>query len=410
MTKMTKLHDFQEAVVKKQLYSHYHVLVCFGGASSEHWVSCRSAYTIIKALRNLGHKVSRLGITKNSAFLPLTEGCADELILADDWEKQVIEVNKKFNVGELSDAVKMTIGDEICENNLRKIFFASLPAYFADVDLIFPALHGKQGEDGVIQGFFELLQIPYVGCRLGTSFLGMNKIYSKLLWQSKGLPVLPFVSWDKDVYDEAEVQGTEQFAIYLKEKFMEAVNYLHLPFFVKPVAGGSSIGANKVESMDDFQKALAEGFLHDTQLLAEPFVRSKEYELGVFDFRDKNIGRELILSAICEISKNNDSSLYTFDAKYCGNLSSQVTIPAKLKDETAAKLQNYAKEAFLALGGSHLSRVDFFVDDSEENIYISEINTLPGFTPSSLYALAYENLGISKETIIQKLLEMTLKK
>ncbi|KAB2954663.1 D-alanine--D-alanine ligase [Heliorestis acidaminivorans] len=254
------------------------------------------------------------------------------------------------------------------------------------VDVFFPVLHGPNGEDGTIQGLFELANVPYVGCGVLASACGMDKGAMKSLFAQAGLPQVPYSivhrsQWEKDV--TSIIENIEKNLAY--------------PLFVKPANMGSSVGVSKASNREELQKSFAEALLYDHKIVVEEGVDAREIEVSV-------LGNEEVSASIAgEIVPCND--FYDYKAKYVDNKSS-LLIPAPLSEQEMALFQEMAIKAFKAIDGTGLARVDFFMDKKSGQILINELNTLPGFTSISMYPKLWEASGLNYSDLLTKLIEL----
>ena len=244
---------------------------------------------------------------------------------------------------------------------------------------MFPVLHGPMGEDGSIQGFLEVLKMPYVGCNILSSSVAMDKITTKRVLASAGIPQVPYV---------AVIEGEN-----IDEKIAAVEANLTYPVFTKPSNMGSSVGISKSENQDELRSALELAFKYDSRVLIEQGVNAREIEVGLLE----NEGVKSSLPG--EVVK--DVAFYDYEAKYIDNKIT-MDIPAKLSEDVIATMRQYAEKAFHAIGGVGLARCDFFYTDKGE-IFLNELNTMPGFTQWSMYPLLWENMGISYTDLIEKL-------
>ena len=269
------------------------------------------------------------------------------------------------------------------------------------MDVIFPVLHGFYGEDGTIQGLFELLKIPYVGCGVLASSVGMDKVYTKLNFEKAHINQAKYIYIRK--YNEKYIYIDEEF----NEKILELEdiakitnNKLRFPVFVKPSNSGSSVGINKAHNIEELKNAIVEAGKYDNKILIEEGIIGKEVECAV-------LGNEDVISSCVGEIKSADE-FYSYDAKY-NNENSKTLIPAEISEENSKEIQKLAIKAFKAISGRGLSRVDFFIEDKTQKIYINEINTLPGFTSISMYPKLFEAVGISYEKLLDNLIELASK-
>lgn len=331
--------------------------VIFGGMSTENEVSCISATSVINNLDKEKYEIYPIFISK--------EG---------DW----------FEVSEL-------------QNNTR-IKIENVIEYIKMLDVVFPVLHGLYGEDGTIQGIFELLKIPYVGCGVLASSVGMDKVYSKIIFEKAGM------NQAKYVYIR-EYNGKY---IYVDEKFNEKIlnieeitelvsERLNFPMFIKPSNSGSSVGINKAHNVEELGEYIKEAAIYDNKILIEQGIVGKEVECAVLG------NEEVISSCVGEVKAADE--FYSYDAKY-NNKNSETLIPAHITKEQSDEIRKQAIKAFKSIDGKGLSRVDFFIEENTGKIYINEINTLPGFTSISMYPKLFDNVGISYKELLNKLIDL----
>ncbi len=343
--------------------------VIFGGMSTENEVSVVSAGSILENIDRNRFEVFPIYIDKQGKWY----------IFIEDGKKR-----------ELGAEVENIIEIENIEEYLQKL------------DVVFPVLHGLYGEDGTIQGLFELLKIPYVGCRVLASSVGMDKVYTKIVFEKAGLNQTPYeyVRKYKDTYIYIDKNFNEKIS-NLKDIAKKIVENLKFPVFVKPSNSGSSVGVKKAESEKELIENIEYASKFDNKVLIEQGVIGKEVECAVLG------NEEVIASCVGEI-KSADK-FYSYDAKY-KNKESKTEIPADLPREISEKIRKQAIKAFKSIDGKGLSRVDFFVEDKTNKIIINEINTMPGFTNISMYPKMFEKSGISYKELITNLIELALEK
>lgn len=358
----------------------FRVGVIFGGRSGEHQVSLNSARNVMDALIQAGHDVVPLGITQHGRWL--TQG--DPFAQLIDNERSGNESNgSKTDDGR--DLTAESSGDWALLPQASD--GASLPA----IDVIFPVLHGTYGEDGTIQGLLEMANLPYVGCGVLASATAMDKVIAKALFAQAGLPQMPY---------EMVLRRTWQTSPEtVLEKLEDTLGY---PLFVKPANLGSSVGISQADDRDELRGALDLACHYDSKLVVEattPNVR--EIEVSVLGNDDP------VASIPGEIVPGN--KFYDYAAKYLDD-NSDLLIPAPLTEEQVAHIQAMAIEAFQAVDGSGLARVDFLMNGQTGDLYLNEVNTLPGFTRISMYPKLWEASGISYPALVDKLLDLALER
>lgn len=343
------------------------LVVIFGGNSSEHQVSCISSQTIIKNIDTELYNVLLVGITREGQWLFVDS--LDELA-NDTWR----ETGKKTILSPDSLAKELLVFDEDGMKSVK-------------VDVIFPVLHGPNGEDGTIQGLFDLARIPYVGCGVLASAVSMDKFYTKIVVNHiGGIRQAEFVGVYKNDLKNMDAVVTE-----VEEK-------LAYPVFVKPSCAGSSNGVSKAKDRDGLVKALLLAAEHDDKILVEETISGREVECAVFGVD------EFKASGIGEVLAAGEEGFYTYDSKY-NNAESKTIIDPELPEGVAEKIRTSALRIFKAVSGSGLSRVDFFVEHGTNDIVFNEINTLPGFTSISMYPMLWAARGMDTKTLVNQLIE-----
>ena len=347
------------------------VAVIYGGKSTEHSVSCVTAGAIMNNLDPQRYEIVPIAITREGTWtIGVTEG---------------LEI-KDGKLPEVEEADELTVS--LNPQGAGQIHNVTRGTLHAEVDVAFPALHGVNGEDGTIQGVFEMAGIPYVGPDVMASAVGMDKEFMRKLMAAEGLPVT------RDVILRGRTELTE-----------EEKDFLGLPVFVKPARGGSSIGVSKVSSWDELDAAIAEAAKSDDKVIVEAELIGAEVEVGVLEYPDG----KLVASVPAKLNGTEDSEegFYGFDTKYLDNTVT-ATIPAPFDDDTIKSIQDLAIETFKSLNCEGLSRIDFFVTDNGP--MINEINTLPGFTPISMYPQVFLASGVSYPELLDTLLATALAK
>lgn len=342
--------------------------VFFGGVSSEHEISLVSAASVLRHIPKDSFSVFCVGITKQGKWLYYT-GPIDD-IPDGKWEKHP-DNQPVF----------------ISPNPEDRGFFLPDSGERIRVDCAFPVLHGKNGEDGSIQGIFEIAGIPYVGCGILSSAACMDKSVTHILAERQGIAM---ARWK--LIRRYQQESVIPFA-------QSAMKELGLPLFVKPANAGSSVGISKAHTEEELIYAIKIAFQHDDKVLVEEAIEGKEIECAV-------LGEKHPISSIPgQIQPCNE--FYDYEAKYQAD--SKLIIPADIDESIAKEMQKTAVKAFLALDCSGLARVDFFVNEKQE-IILNEINTMPGFTSISMYPKLWEKSGVSYSALLQKLIALAMKK
>jgi len=319
------------------------VILIFGGKSYEHEVSIKSAKSILKYINKNKYDIKLIYITKTG-----------------DW-------NLCDDINNLNDLVPIT------DNKI-----------FDNCYCVFPILHGNNGEDGRLQGYFDIINVPYVGCNLISSALCMDKAFTKIILDSMDIKQAKYIIINKNNVDIDNIKAL------IKEK-------IKYPCFIKPANAGSSVGINKIYHEHELLDNITDSFKYDNKLVIEECIYGRELEVGILGNDD------IIVSNVGEILPADD--FYSYDAKY-NSKESIVKVPTTINDNVKKEIQNIAKKAYRALECSGLSRIDFFLKNETNEIYLNEINTLPGFTNISMYPLLFEDIGIKYDILIDKLLDL----
>ncbi|MDR3606725.1 MAG: D-alanine--D-alanine ligase [Oligoflexia bacterium] len=337
------------------------VAVLYGGKSGEHEVSLRSAASVIRHLDSKRYEVIPIAVDK-----------------AGRW-----------SLTELSEKDRAAESLPVRSNGPE--FVLPLSGAARPVDVVFPVIHGTFGEDGTLQGLLELADLPYVGCGVLASAVGMDKEVAKRLIQGAGLPIVPYLALRKDAYARDKV------AAQVGEK-------LGYPCFVKPANAGSSVGVHKVKDPSQLLAALDDSFRYDTKVLVEKAIAAREVELSVLENPDP--AGEPLVSVPGEITPSHE--FYSYEAKYLDEKGAALLIPAKLTAEQTQRAQDIARRAFRALEGEGMARVDLFVDRVSGDFYFNEVNTIPGFTSISMYPKMWEASGLGYSELLTRLVELAL--
>lgn len=332
------------------------VAVVFGGRSSESGVSCLTAQSVMATIDRDRYDVTPVGIT--------TDG--DWVIEPADWTDVA--------PGELP--FVRPDGEPFAWERLREF------------DVVFPLLHGPWGEDGTVQGLFEMAGVRYVGAGVLASAVAMDKPFTKALLASVGLPQVPYVAVTPRQWSNE------------RERMLDRIQALRLPVFVKPARAGSSSGVAKVDAWDDLEDAIVAAQAFDPKVLVEAAISDKrEVECGVLQQADGTA----VPSAVGEIRTDTSHAFYDFESKYLDGTSVNI-VPADIPETVAERIQDYAVKAFEAVGAEGFARVDFFL--TGDDLVINEINTIPGFTAFSMFPLLWEATGVPYAELINRLISL----
>ncbi|WP_295823010.1 D-alanine--D-alanine ligase family protein [uncultured Microbacterium sp.] len=353
------------------------VVVLFGGRSSEHSISSATAGGVLRAIDRDRFRVIPVGITRDGAFV-LEDDDPDKFALIPDALPEVRDNGTRVRLPDSTLSREWTVTDAAGTRSL------------GEVDVVLPILHGRFGEDGTVQGLLELLGIPYAGGGVLMSAIGMNKHVTKQVLRAANVPVVPWVAVTR-----ADLARDRS----LWERRIRA---LELPVFVKPNEAGSSVGVTKVSEWDDLDAALDTAFAEDGLVLVEKAIVGREVECGVLPGRDGGPVRVSVAGEIVVTGRE----FYDFEAKYLGAAGVELVCPADLRDGELAEMQRIAAQAFEAIGGQGLARVDFFYTGTE--FYVNEVNTMPGFTPISMFPTCWIASGLSYPDLISDLLDAAL--
>ena len=347
------------------------ICVIFGGESPEHDISQRSVNSVLKNLNAEKYNIYTVGITRNGRWY-LYSG-EREKIRSGEWENDTENLVTAFVSPDSSYHGLMIAGDR--NEKLH-------------IDVFFPVLHGEYGEDGTIQGLFELAHVPYVGMGVLSSANGMDKTFSKIIFNAAGIPQADWV---------VVLSGDD-----FEKRADEIEKKLGYPCFVKPARLGSSVGVKKAHDRGELIEALYNAEKYDRRILVEEFVDGHEVECAVLG--NANDARAATVGEIVPTVE-----YYDFDAKYNDD-STVLVIPAELPEETIEKIREYSLAAFHALDGQGIARVDFFVRRSDGSIVLNEINTMPGFTSISMYPKLWNAVGVGYGELLDTLIELAEKR
>jgi D-alanine-D-alanine ligase len=338
-----------------------------GGTSEEHEISLLSGYNIANSINLEKYNLYIIGIHKNG-----------------DWHcyPDLNYLNNKNNPKNIS----LKSGEQVIllPNKKKQLYSLSQNKILNQIDVVFSILHGKDGEDGSMQGLLNLTGIPYVGSKVVGSCLGMDKHYTKQILLQENIPTAKFMTLTSSNYNLDNI-----------------VQYLGNTIFVKPANQGSSVGVSKAKNKQELEKAINFAFQFDNKVLVEEYIKGRELECAILG------NNELIASPIGEIITHHD--FYSYDAKYVdpNGATTKILTANDLNPKIINQIQDLAKKAFLGLGCKGLARVDFFLTE-DDKLFINEINTLPGFTNISMYPQLFLTQGYSYQQLIEKLIDLAL--
>lgn len=337
------------------------MIIC-GGQSTEHTISRMSCTSVLKNLHRDRYELTLVGIDQSGEWYLLDAGQED--LTLDSWLDHSTHIEDIYHL-------------------------------LKQQDVIFPVLHGQYGEDGTIQGLFELAGVPYVGCRTLASSVAMDKIYTKKILETVGIPQVKSL-YVKKRYDGQYVVVNHQFDE--TDDILTAVkNQLGFPCFVKASRSGSSVGCYRVDHEEDLLEILYQAGQYDSHIVVEECIDCIELETAVLGNDNP------IVSRVGQIMPHGE--FYTFESKY-EDEESKTCIPALIDANIQEKIREYALKVFKAVDGHGLSRVDFFLDKKTNQIYLNEINTMPGFTKISMYPQLIADLGITYSDLIDRLIDL----
>ncbi len=345
------------------------VAVLFGGVSSEHEISLLSAETVIRSIPQNKYEVLCIGITKKGRWLFFPGDYSE--IPTGEWDQN-------------PDCCAAILSPDPIHNVIVTI--ENGETYLKKVDVVFPVLHGRNGEDGRVQGLLEMARLPYVGCGVLSSAVCMDKGMTHIVLEHHGIRTAKWAC-----VHQREINK-------LDEKCVAIAETLRFPLFVKPANAGSSVGVNKATNLDELKDAVQIAFTHDEKVVIEEYIEGTELEVAVFGY-DRPFA-----SYVGEIEPA--AEFYDYDDKYV-NGASKTHIPARIPEEVSDQIRDIAVNAYSKIGCKGLARVDFFLQ-KDGGIVLNEINTMPGFTSISMYPKLMEHLGMSREYLVDKLLEQAM--
>ncbi|MFI2413272.1 D-alanine--D-alanine ligase family protein [Streptomyces sp. NPDC018947] len=362
------------------------VAVVFGGRSSEHGISVVTAGAVLAAIDRTKYDVLPIGITQDGRWA----------LTADEPERMAITERRTPSVDQLAESTEGAVVLPV-DPASREVVYSepgSVPKALGEVDVVFPVLHGPYGEDGTLQGLLELSGVPYVGSGVLASAVGQDKEYMKAVFTSYGLKVGP--------YTVIRPREWEQDRSAARRRIVDFAGEHGWPLFVKPARAGSSIGITKVDDLAGLDEAIEEARRHDPKILVEAALRGREIECGVLEFED---GPRASVPA--EIPPPSAHAYYDFEAKYID--STPGVVPAPLTPGETDEVRRLAVAAFDAASCEGLVRADFFLTEDGEFV-INEINTMPGFTPISMYPKMWEASGVGYAELVDRLVQAALRR
>lgn len=348
--------------------------ILFGGRSAEHEVSIQSAKNVYEALDKAIYDPVLIGISKEGVWFQLSQPEFRKLA-NKGYQALPAEIRSKSATSGVKPLTHQLMGE-------------GFHPYNKNIDVVFPVLHGPYGEDGTVQGLLRLMGVPYVGADVLGSAVGMDKDVMKRLLRDAGLPVVRFIP----------VRQHERG----RYSFVEVKKELGLPFFVKPANLGSSVGVSKVTNSEEYEKAVQEAFQFDRKILLEQGVDAREIECSVLGNEEK------IASLPGEVIPTHE--FYDYEAKYLDENGAALQIPAKLPQRLIKKMKGLAIQACTVLCADGMARVDFFLERGTNEVYLNEINTIPGFTNISMYPKLWEASGISYTELIDRLIQLAFER
>ncbi len=356
------------------------VAIVFGGRSSEHAVSCATAAGVLQAIDRDAYDVLPIGIAKDGRWVVATE------------DTGALELSPGHVPEVDGSGAAVLVPLSTADRSLQILEPGAPPRALGEVDVVFPLLHGPFGEDGTIQGLLELADIRYVGSGVLASAVMMDKHYMKVVFAGHGLPIGPYVviadrDWKRD-----------------PAASMDAVASLGWPVFVKPARGGSSMGITKVDGPEGLQVAVELAREHDPKVVVEAAIIGREIECGVLEGRDGGPARA---SEVGEIVVVQGHAFYDYEAKYLAESDVELSCPAEVSDEVADEIRRISVAAFEAAGCEGLARVDCFYT-KHGDVILNEINTMPGFTPLSMYPRVWAASGLDYPQLIDELIQLAL--
>lgn len=359
------------------------VAVVFGGRSGEHGISCATAAGVLGAIDRERFDVVPVGITREGKWA-LVEDNPQALELHDNQEAEI-------TLGGLGvQEVSLEYGGELVARNAE-----GTSSSLGKINVVFPLLHGPYGEDGTIQGMLEMLNVRYVGCGVTASAAGMDKHVTKVLLADAGIEVAPYelvtpLRWRHE-----------------REQLVAACHQLSLPLFVKPARAGSSLGISKVDDFNQLEQAIEAAAKVDPKVLVESGIKAREVECAVLGGRYGEAPRVAPPGEVVMDANQGAGEFYDFETKYLAHDAVQMVCPAQIPDAARDLIRATAAKAFTALDCEGLTRVDFFLTEDGRAI-VNEVNTMPGFTPFSMYPYMWQVAGVDYTSLVSELIDLAL--
>lgn len=360
------------------------VALLFGGRSGEHAISAATAAGVLKAIDREKYDVTPVGITRDGRWV----------VASDDPTVWELRSDRPAEVTAASGS-EVVLSSTTDGPQLQVLEAGSVPAVLAQVDVVFPVLHGPFGEDGTVQGLLELADVRYVGSGVLASAVGMDKHYMKLVFAAHGLPVGPYVVVTSRDWSQK------------REDVLTRVKALQLPVFVKPARAGSSLGITRVDDLADLERAVEDAQVHDPKVLVEEGIAGREIECAVLGGRGDGAPRASVPGEI--VVDHASHAFYDFEAKYVDEGPVRLDAPADLPPAVSERVRGLAIEAFEAVGAEGIARVDAFVTP-DDDVVLNEINTMPGFTPISMYPRMWQASGLAYPDLIDELIQLALER
>ena len=361
------------------------VAVLYGGRSGEHEVSLQSAASVIRNLDPSRFEVVPVGIDKEGRWhlndiKLITQGTGP---------------GKSLPIFKDAPVVVLPASGGAAGGTLVPVDAKAGPLAAARIDVVFPVMHGTLCEDGSIQGLLELADLPYVGSGVLGSAIGMDKDVAKRLAKEAGLPIVPYVCLKRQAWEQDSAGALKKIAAELP-----------LPVFVKPANAGSSVGVHKAKTQADLKAAIEDAFRFDTKVLVERGVKAREIELSALE--DPRGEQGVLISIAGEIVPTHE--FYSYEAKYLDEKGANLIIPAKLDKDLMKKCQDLARKIFLVLECEGMARIDLFLDKDSGELFMNEVNTIPGFTTISMYPKLFEATGIGYQELLSRLIDQAVRR